>query len=177
MGEEWKQVHLEELYENYSDAIYRFILLQIRDTQQAEDLTQEVFIRAYKGLEQFEGRSSYKTWLYTIARNTTHDYYRKKRPISFLPAFFQNQPEVTAMSPEELMEMGEGVKELYEALSKLKPSYREVIVLRQIKEFSIKETAEILGWSEAKVKSTTHRAFATLKKEMNVEGCQHESVQ
>ncbi|MBU9722190.1 MULTISPECIES: RNA polymerase sigma factor [Bacillaceae] len=177
MGEEWGNVQLEDLYEQYSDAIFRFVLLHTGDSQHAEDITQEVFIRAYKGLGQFEGRSSYKTWLYTIARNTTHDFYRKKRPIAFLPSFFQNQPEVTEMTPSEIAELGEGVALLYEALSKLKPHYREIIVLRQIKEFSIKETAEVLGCSEAKVKSTTHRAMAALKKELNVEGFQHESVQ
>ncbi|SDZ64286.1 RNA polymerase sigma-70 factor, ECF subfamily [Evansella caseinilytica] len=177
MEDEWKRIKLEELYEQHSDAIFRYILLTIGDAQQAEDLTQEVYIRAFKGMEQFEGRSTYKTWMYTIARNVIHDFYRKKRPIAFLPSFFINRPEILQLTPDEIVEVGEEAVQLYQALNRLKPAYRQVLLLRHLKEFSIKETAEILGWSEAKVKSTTHRAMAALRSEMMTEGgCQHEPV-
>ena len=65
---------IEELFSEYSSLIYRFILLMINSKEEAEDLTQEVFIKAYKGLPSFKGNSTYKTWLYTIARNLTYDY-------------------------------------------------------------------------------------------------------
>ncbi|MGG1833286.1 sigma factor-like helix-turn-helix DNA-binding protein [Cytobacillus firmus] len=71
---------------------------------------------------------------------------------------------------------GEKVTLLYEAIRHLKLSYQEVLILRKIKEFSIKETAEILNWSENKVKITTSRALAALKKELQKRGEIHEEL-
>lgn len=72
--------------------------------------------------------------------------------------------------PEEKIEMKESAYELYKALGAIKDSYREVIILRKIKEFSIEETAEILGWSDSKVKSTLYRAIPVLEKQLLKEG-------
>lgn len=166
MNEDQKEQQIHYLYETYSDKMFRFILMMAGDSQHAEDLTQETFIRAYQGFDNFEGRAKYQTWLYTIARNVTHDFFRKKRAISFIPSFFQDQPAVVDRTPEEIAELEDETVELYRALSSLKTSYKEVIILRYIKEFSTKETSEILRCSESKVKSTMHRAMPALRKEL-----------
>jgi RNA polymerase sigma-70 factor, ECF subfamily len=155
---------LEELFNQYNHLIYRFILLMINSKEEAEDLTQEVFIKAYKGLAHFKGESSYKTWLYSIARNITYDHYRKKRTIKFLKEFvhFDRKEPV----PEEIMEMKEQTQTLYRAIMELKLPYREIIILRKIKGYPIQETAAILGWTESKVKTTLHRALLALKNQL-----------
>lgn len=159
---------LEELFQNYSHLIYRFLLLMVNSREEAEDLTQEVFIRAYKGLPNFKGESSYKTWLYTIARNLSYDHCRKKRAIHFLKGLAhleKNEPV-----PEEILEKKEQVQDLYKALMELKLPFREIIILRKIKGYQIHETAEILGWTESKVKTTLHRALNALKTELMKKG-------
>lgn len=81
------------------------------------------------------------------------------------------------LTPEQTVTLNESEKELYMALGKLNRKYREVIILRKIKSFSIKETAEILEWRESKVKSTLFRAMGALKKQLEREGYEHEPIQ
>lgn len=159
---------LEDLFHEYSSLIYRFILLMVSNREEAEDLTQEVFIRVHKALPQFKGESSYKTWLYTIARNLVYDHCRKKRTINLLKEIARL--ERTEPIPEEILELKEQSQSLYQALLALKLSYREIIILRKIKGYQINETAEILGWTESKVKTTLHRALNALKNELIKKG-------
>lgn len=159
---------LEDLFHEYSSLIYRFILLMVSNREEAEDLTQEVFIRVHKALPQFKGESSYKTWLYTIARNLVYDHCRKKRTINLLKELARF--ERTEPIPEEILELKEQSQSLYQALLALKLSYREIIILRKIKGYQINETAEILGWTESKVKTTLHRALNALKNELIKKG-------
>jgi RNA polymerase sigma-70 factor (ECF subfamily) len=101
------------------------------------------------------------------------DHFRKKKPIAYLldsPSLVQTN-EIT---PEQLTLLNEAEQELYMAIHKLKPSYRDVIILRKMKEFSIKESSAILGWSESKVKVTLNRAMKALKDEMEKEDQIHE---
>jgi RNA polymerase sigma-70 factor (ECF subfamily) len=75
-----------------------------------------------------------------------------------------------------MIQIKESSYELYKALGAIKDSYREVIILRKIKEFSIEETAEVLGWSESKVKSTLYRAIPVLETQLLKEGYLHEGT-
>jgi RNA polymerase sigma-70 factor (ECF subfamily) len=96
------------------------------------------------------------------------DYLRKQKPIQKLQDFFTRQKD-SKLSTESIVEIKEESLEIYSVLSQLKTSYRQVIMLRKINRFSIQETAQILGWSESKVKSTLHRAIKKLEKKL-VEG-------
>lgn len=145
----------------------------VRDREQAEDLTQETFIRAFNNYDTFERKANPKTWLFSISHNLAVDYIRKQKPLELLKElvlFGKNTPVFT----EEIMEVRESSLELYHALNELKGSYREVIILRKLKEFSIQETAEILNWSQSKVKNTLSRALSALEKQLNKEGIVHE---
>jgi len=82
----------------------------------------------------------------------------------------------SSKTPEQSLHTSETVKELYAALGNLKRSYREVIILRKIKEFSVTETAMILNWNEAKVRTTLSRAIQALKKRLEMEGYEHETL-
>lgn len=160
-------------YHLYSDSIFKYILTMINDYQQAEDLTHDTFIKAYKNHHTFQKKSKPKTWLFSIAHNNTVDYIRKQKPVKIFQEIFQTNKD-SAPLPEDTLEIRERSIELYKALSRLKSSYREVIILRKIKEFSIGETSEILNWSEGKVKTTLYRAIPALEKELLKEGFLYE---
>lgn len=164
-----------EWYDRYSDSVFSYIYMLVRDYQLAEDLTQDTFLKAYKKHHLFEKRAKPKTWLFSIARNLTIDYIRKQKPINLLKELFLTQKD-TISSPENLVEIKENLQELYRALDNLKPPYREVIILRKLKGFSTKETGDVLNWSESKVKSTLHRAIPALEKQLTKEGFLNEKT-
>ncbi|WP_156289518.1 RNA polymerase sigma factor [Oceanobacillus salinisoli] len=164
---------IKEWYQQYSNHIFRYILVIVGEREQARDLMQETYVKAFKNYQTFKGDSNPKTWLFRIARNVTIDYQRKKKPIFyFLDSFAPIKSNES--SPQEVVELGEDIEYLYNVLSQLKKNYREVIVLRKIKEFSIKETAFILGWKESRVKTTLHRGLELLRQEMVKEGYTNE---
>ncbi|WP_445509636.1 RNA polymerase sigma factor [Rossellomorea marisflavi] len=131
----------------YSDAIFRYIVLMIGDREQAKDLTHDTFLKAFHRLEAFQGEMSDKNWLYQISRNATIDFIRKKKPLHYVTEMFTG---VGGATPEDIVEAGEEERLVYDAMSRLKRSYREVILLRKIKGLSIRETADVLGWKESK---------------------------
>ena len=145
----------------------------VRDNQQAEYLTQETFIKAFRFYDTFERQANPRTWLFRIAHNLTIDFIRKQKPLELLKELvFPGKNAITL--PEEVVEIRENSTELYNALGRLKSYYREVIILRKIKEFSIQETSEILNWSESKVKNILSRALLALEKQLLKEGFFHE---
>lgn len=138
------------------------------NSNEVDDLVQETFIKAIKGLKSFKMEASPRTWLYSIARNVGVDFLRKNKRINdrqFLSDDIEGKSDLT--TPDKIFQFNETKKELYEAIHRLKQTYRDVIILRAIKEFNIMETAGILNWSEAKVRITFHRALKSLEKELN----------
>jgi len=160
-----KQEELTEWFDQYGESVLTYILLMVRDYQQAEDLTQETFIKAYRHQQQFEHKSSVKTWLFSIAHNTTVDYFRKKHPIQHFLGLTIEEKDYKPL-PEQIVAMNDQTEQLYRAIQQLKPSHRQVIILRKLKEFSTAETAYVLNWSESKVKMTLKRALEELKRKL-----------
>lgn len=165
-----KQV-ISKLFFEYSDDIYQFLHFRLNARQQdIEDLVQEVFIRALKGLSHFKGNASPKTWLFSIARNVAIDEGRKQtreRWKWFLSFQDSHQaPFRTQLTPEEILSDKEEQRNLITAIRSLKESYKDVLIMRSIKDLSIQETAEVLGWSENKVRSTHHRTKAALQQKL-----------
>jgi RNA polymerase sigma-70 factor (ECF subfamily) len=176
MEEESAKRLIQEWYFQHSDEIYRFILMLIHDHEQAKDLMHDTFLKSYYSLDHYQGRTSVKNWLYRIARNLAIDYKRKTRPVIFWLGewnIYSTKPE---HCPQTFSELGDQETQLYLALKKLKHSYQEVIILRKIKDLSIQETSEVLGWSEGKVKTTLFRAQKALKEQLLKEGYIHEGV-
>lgn len=163
-----RREHIEEWFVRYSDDIYKFLVYYTRN-RDVEDLVQEVFMKAIRGYEKYEGRAQPKTWLFSIARNTAIDHERKKRYLSWLPDTWLKQIKSPDGTPEEIVGKQEENQLLYAAVQRLKPSYREVVILRGIKGLSPSETAEILQWSESKVNTTLHRALKTLQRRLGKE--------
>ncbi|KYD03524.1 RNA polymerase sigma factor [Heyndrickxia sporothermodurans] len=153
----------ESLYFEYSDKIYSYIFLYIKNKEITEDLTHDTFYKAFKNINSFKGNSTIYTWLIKIARNIVFDHFRRKKVLRFF-SIEKHDSRKDEITPQEILIKGEEVKLLYEAINKLKLEYREIIILRKIKELSIKEISIILGWSETKIKNTTSRALAALRK-------------
>ena len=161
---------MEQLYKEHSDRVYSYIYFLVRHRECAEDLTQETFYKAYKGLDAFNNQASITNWLLKIARNVTYDHFRRKGIIKFFTFDKKHDIETTVLSPESSYEKKEQLTKMYNSLYKLKKDYQEVILLRKIQECSIQETAYILGWTVAKVKMKMTRAMEALKKEFHQEG-------
>lgn len=157
------------IYNHHYLDVYRFLVSFSGNPNDAEDLTQEVFIRVLKNLPNFKSRNNLKTWIFSIAKHVAVDHYRKKRFASIFKEGFFNQFKSNDKMPEEELEISEMKKVVHGAISKLKPHYRAVIILRGINEFSIRETSEILQCSESKVKVDYHRALKDLKRKLNID--------
>ncbi|TKI57207.1 RNA polymerase sigma factor [Brevibacillus antibioticus] len=157
---------IEQWFLTYSQDVYRFLVYYTGRTD-IDDLVQETFIRALKAMQGAEVENP-KTWLFAIARNVAIDERRKTKLISWLPDIFLQHLVSNDKTPEESLMLSENKRLLYEMINQLKSSYRDVLILRGIKGLSSKETAEVLGWSEAKVNLTMHRAIKSIQNKRNV---------
>lgn len=159
----------ERLYESYHHSIFQFLFYMVRNRQVAEELVQEVYIKVLNSISKFEGRSSEKTWIYAIARHVGVDWIRqqqrKKRKVLGLFDLSQKEYQIRDEDPlpEELITRKEEMQEVYRMLKQCTIDQQQVIILRYIDSLSISETADILGWTESKVKTTQHRAIKNLR--------------
>ncbi|MEK5324893.1 RNA polymerase sigma factor SigX [Aeribacillus sp. FSL M8-0254] len=157
----------QRLYEKYHQDIFQFLYYLVKDREQAEDLVHEVYIKVLKSYSSFEGRSSEKTWLFSIARHVAIDFFRKQKTLRqrIMEKFDLDQAQIADQEPlpEEIALQREEIQMLYKAMNDCNVNQRTVLILRFIKELSVAETAEVLGWTESKVKTTQHRALKVLK--------------
>ncbi|MEH7115701.1 RNA polymerase sigma factor [Neobacillus niacini] len=154
---------ISEWFNLYNKDIYHFLVYYIGSSD-VEDLVQEVFIRAIKGFDTYQKKSSPKTWLFSIARHVGIDEMRKRSRLRKKQMIWSRDEQTEKETPEEILELNENNRLLYQSIQSLKANYRDVIILRGIKEFSVSETAAILNWNENKVRITYHRALKTLQK-------------
>ncbi|WP_096202024.1 RNA polymerase sigma factor SigX [Bacillus sp. FJAT-45350] len=158
----------ERLFETYHQSLFQFIFYMVRHRETAEELVQEVYIKVLQSFENFEGKSSEKTWIYSVARHVTIDYIRKqnrkkRKWFGLVGSIDEIDIRDDAPLPEEIVTKRDEIRQIYKGLQKCTVDQQQVIVLRYIEALSIYETAEILGWSESKVKTTQHRAIKSLK--------------
>lgn len=158
---------IERIYETYHLDVYRFLICFTGNQTDAEDLTQEVFIKVLHSLSTFNHRVKLKTWILAIAKHTAIDHFRRKRFITFKDSFF-NRIESKDKTPDKILLDSEKKMILLEAIGTLKPNLRVVVILRGISDYSIHETAEILDCTESKVKVDYHRALKKLKERLDL---------
>ena len=166
----------EEMVSRYWDRIYAMVLKLLRNSQDAEEVTQDAFIRAHRGLEKFRGDSSFSTWLYQIATNLARNRYwywwRRKRDksISFdqvvgsesnttLGEIFQ----ADVATPQDIAVTNEFQERVSAAMELLNVKHREVLVLRNVRNLSYDEIATELQISIGTVKSRIARARESLR--------------
>jgi RNA polymerase sigma-70 factor, ECF subfamily len=163
------EVTISRLYQEHYMDVYKFLVCFSGNRNDAEDLTQEVFIRVLNHLSRYNHQSSIKTWILSIAKHVAIDHYRKKKFVSIFKEGFFKKLVSAERQPNEEMEEREMKKSVHDAIASLKPDYRSIVILRGINEFSVKETSEILQCSQSKVKVSYYRALKELKKKLNVE--------
>jgi RNA polymerase sigma-70 factor (ECF subfamily) len=166
------------LVDETSGHIYRVALQILGDEQDAEDVLQETYIKAFRALPNFEGRSSVTTWLYRIAVNEALMLVRKRKPqaISIDEGTpFDAESESEAMEivdfcclPEGELLTSESRRFLDRAIKNLPTNLRVVFVMRDLEGMSIQETSEALGLSENNVKTRLLRARLRLRQELSV---------
>jgi RNA polymerase sigma-70 factor (ECF subfamily) len=162
------------LVETYSGVIYRLAMKMLNNPQDAEDILQETFIKAYRHLSNFDGRSSLSTWLYRIGTNEALMLLRKRKQnlVSIEDPTDgndgdQEQEPLQIMDwccmPEEEMMSAEARLYLDQAVDRLPPSLKLVFLLRDIEGLSTAETAEVLNLSETAVKTRLSRGRLQLR--------------
>lgn len=166
----------EGLVDKYEGRIYRHLSKMVKDASLAEDLLQETFLNAYRGLKNFSGASSFSTWLFRIATNNALMYLRKKRPESVeyddgvktgadLP--HMGSSDAYVKTPQSLLLSEEGKKQIEMAIEDLPVLYRSTIVLKDIEGFSLAEVADIMDCSVPAVKSRLHRARNSVRETLS----------
>jgi len=147
------------LYNRHKHGLYLYCLKMLGDSETAKDLVQEVFLKVYERRAQLVHPDSFRSWLYTIARNDCISTFRKQTGKEELPEEIQ---EEAGGSFSEKYDRKEEAVFVAEAISRLKPELKEVIILREYQNLSYREIAEIQGTTETVVKSRLYTARQTL---------------
>jgi RNA polymerase sigma-70 factor, ECF subfamily len=161
----------QELVSRYHQKIYVVIVGLLRNREDALDVAQETFFRAYRKIKSFQGGSSFYTWLYRIAVNIAIDSQRrqKRNPLDFretMDGLFEEQNEV-ARDPFSDVHDRELREKLVSAINDLTPEHKAVIILRTVEGLSYKDIGEILGCSEGTVMSRLHYARKKLQQKLS----------
>lgn len=163
------QTALGRLFDEHYERVYRYIRFKVNQDQDAEDISQETFLRMYQALDRFQHRGvPFRAWLMQIATNLLNDFYRKRG----------NTGRLWSIEGNELDPAGDGdpadvvldqlrVQEAIAAMGQLTELEREVIQLRYAAELSIAETAAMLGKNENNVKQLTFKALGKLRKALS----------
>jgi len=157
------QAAFTQLYNQNFDKIYRYIYVKVRNQVEAEDLTQDVFIKALESIGSYQWRAlPFAAWLFKIAHNRVIDRMRKqsKEKRASLEEAYAHSME----DPVQMTERNFEVYQLKQALEQLPEAQREVAMLRFIGQLSIAEVAKTLGKSEGTVKALQFNATASLRK-------------
>lgn len=152
-----------QLYNKYKADIYKYLFYLSSDSYIAEDLTQETFIRAYKPIHRFKGKSKVSTWLFQIAKFTFYDYLRDKKKNNKIIDNYKDKVEsITNTTPHEIYNQKEESTTLLKALNQLKQPQQHIVILRIYNELSYKEIGEIFNQSEIWARVNFYRAKNTL---------------
>lgn len=159
----------EQLVSENQRGVYSLALRYCGNREDALDISQEAFFRAYKGLPFFQGDSSFSTWLYRLTINVSIDYLRRSKKKKAIPFSAMGEPEQvydipdTKDSPEKSAEIRELKESLNDALQTLSDEHRAIFILRAMNELSYTEIADILDLEEGTVKSRLSRARDKLR--------------
>ncbi len=154
----------EELVRRYQDRVYNLCRYLLRDPRDAQDAAQNVFMKAYRGLNDFRPDSSLYTWLYRIAVNTCLDHKRKSRREALKYKSLAELPPSPEPYPQQIYEAKEAARTVQQALAELREDQRAAIVLREIEGLSYEEIADVLHISPGTVKSRISRAREELRR-------------
>jgi len=164
----------ENLVKKYEKMIYNLAATKLRNRENAQDLTQECFLRAYKMLRTYRTDAAFSTWIYRICQNLIYDFYRanKSKKNVEVPLYIQDnddeykEREIADISsePSEIILRDEKIKKIRELIESLPDDLRDIIIMRDLNNLSYNEIAESLDIEIGTVKSRINRAREKLKK-------------
>lgn len=162
----------ERLANMFHEDIFRMVYYRTRSTMDAEDITQDIFIRAFKNLSKLKAADRFRSWLFSIAVNQVRDHFRKKRfQKLFSPLSDSGNEELPSIRTDENTEALDSLvrqdfwKQVKSLLDKLSRMEKEVFVLRFMDHLSIKEVSQVVKKSESTVKTHLYRALQKFRRE------------
>ncbi len=169
---------LKEIYVQYADMVYNLALSYVQNAEDAEEITQDVFVKVHLKLNEFEGKSSLKTWVYRITINQSLDFIklRKSQKRSGTTLRIVNDEDEEFRMPGHFnhpgveLEHKEATEKIFEAINQLPDNQKTALILKSIEHLSQKEIAQTLQVSEKSVESLLLRARKSLKNLINFEG-------
>ena len=157
----------EELYRRHKGGLFRFVLRSVRERALAEELYQEIWMRAIEARGRYEVQAKFSTWLYTIAHHRLVDHWRKKglQVVSLdTESEFSGNP---GSEPQRILEAKQGLERFARVLEALPPAQREAFLLHEEADMSVAEIARATGTNEEAAKSRLRYAIAKLKQAMD----------
>lgn len=152
-----------ELYLQYLDAIYRYIYFRAGDAEEAEDLTEQVFLKAWEKLAEYQDFGHpFSSWLYRIAHNIVVDHHRRQRPVVSITTAQRESPDSGQTGLLTHVIASEEMNALAAAISKLPDEQQQVLVLRFVEGLNHAEVARIMEKSDGACRMLQHRALAAL---------------
>ena len=163
-----RESSFDAIVRRYQDRIFRFLVHMVGDSDEAADLAQETFVKAYRSLHRFRGRSSLYTWLYRIALNTSLNYMRKKKLRNRLSLDTEAVTSIEnrslhACDPETELMRKQQVAAIQVAIRDLPPRQRSIFVMRHFDDLSHGAIAEVIGRSEGAVRAGYFHAVRKLR--------------
>jgi RNA polymerase sigma-70 factor (ECF subfamily) len=162
----------EVLMRRHNQRLYRIARVVLQDDDEAEDVMQDAYVKAYEHLHQFEGRASFSTWLSRIALYEALARARKRKRVVAMDTISDSEKETmhslqsSAPSPEYEASTAEIRRLLEQEVDALPEDYRTIFMLRDVEDIEVAEVADILEISQANVKTRLHRAHALLRKRL-----------
>lgn len=165
----------EELVLEYMNVLIYFLNRYVQDLNIAEDIAQDAFVDAYVYKDRYNGKTSFKTYLFTIGRNKAIDYIRKNKHMQYA-VNIDEQMEISSEEYEliDYVIQNENKELIAHALERIKEEYARVLILIDFEDFSYKEAANVLGKTTSQVKVLIHRARKSLRKTLEEEGFAYE---
>lgn len=163
---------LSILIQRHLASVYRFVLRMVGDAALAEDIVQETFLKAWRHLAKFNAAKSFKTWVFSIAKNATIDQVRKKNPIVFSQLEKEDDSNFSDAIPDqqpladEILERADAASVLADALSKLPLKTRSIILMHDTEDLTFQDIADAVGEPMNTVKSRYRRALDVLRKHL-----------
>jgi RNA polymerase sigma-70 factor (ECF subfamily) len=158
--------NFRKIVEKYQNTIYRLCRSYLSHHEEAEDATQEIFLRAYKSLHRFDLEKRFLNWLYTIAINHLKSRYKRILRFKDKKERFQQEPLSNPDTPETLSEDRETVEEMQRMVEVLPNNLKEIVILYYYEEMGVNQIAEVLDISRENVKSRLFRARKKIRENL-----------
>jgi RNA polymerase sigma factor (sigma-70 family) len=169
---------LEEIYFEHHKMVFNLALQYVQNVEDAEEITQDVFVKVFDNLDSFKKQASLKTWIYRISINQSLDFIKAKntQKRNFLSSIFSLNDEKFKFEPPNFnhpgieLEQKEAYQKIFEAINQLSDNQKTAIILLKIEDKSQFETAEIMNLNVKALESLFHRAKKNLENLLNLKG-------